>query len=94
MIDSIDRNQDTVIIANRGGSGLDLNGWTLAVENSDKRCPLQTVLPAGGSLRVWAGTGVVSANQLNCNLAGGMFAGNNNAALLIDPAGITVARRQ
>ena len=83
-----------MIIANQGGSGIDLYGWALAVENSDKRCPLQTMLAASGSLRVWAGTGGSGANELNCNLAGGMFAGNTNAALLIDPAGLTVARRQ
>ena len=83
-----------MIIANQGGSGIDLNGWTLAAENSNIRCPLQTVLAAGGSLRVWAGAGGVGENQRNCNLAGGMFVGNTNAALLIDPAGLTVARRQ
>jgi hypothetical protein len=93
-ITNIDRTQDWVIIANSGGSGVDLTGWTLAVENSDKRCPLQTILAASGSLRVWAGAGGVGANQLNCNVAGGMFVGNNNAALLLDATGATVARRQ
>ncbi len=93
-ITRVDRIDDWVIIANQGGSGVDLAGWTLTVEGSDKRCPLQTVLAANDSLRVWAGAGGVGANQLNCNIAGGMFASTNSAALLLDPAGVTVARGQ
>lgn len=94
-INGINRAEDWVIIANQGGSGIDLTNWTLAVEgNMDKRCPLYGILAANMTLRVWAGNGGVGANQINCNVAGGMFAGNASAALLIDPAGNTIVRMQ
>lgn len=90
-ISSIDRNQDWVIIFNQGGSGVDLNGWTLAVEGSDKRCPLQTILAANLSLRVWAGTGA-SARPTQLQHPGGNVCRQYQRRVLpLDPAGQTVA---
>jgi uncharacterized protein YraI len=93
-ISRIDRIDDWVIIMNQGGSGADLTGWTLAVEGTDIRCPLQGIVAASSSLRVWAGSSGIGGNQLNCYLTGGMFAGNSSAALLLDMNGATVARAQ
>lgn len=91
---NVNKQDEYVDLQNQGGADIDFSGWRLVSEKGNQVCWLGGVLPAGGTIRVWAMSSASGQGGFNCGFDTNIW--NNSEtdpAVLYDATGLEVARR-